>query len=703
MIPGFLFYLIGWAGTFEGILSWEHQVSLAFGLFGLALWFGLVLSRNEDARISLPHRWVWIPLVLILLEKVARAVANQSWQATEDLAQSTSLALLFLIILNSPKSHAPILWGIAGSTALWSLMGMYWSHQGGYRELALPLGLRALMGGLLVTAFPFSLGLLYEKGNGRRRIWAFAIVVILAISIIQTRSAAALVILCVLLSVCVWTSLHGRTLVRAALVLLAVALLTLAQLTEFEPVNRLSALLSGRADPTLSMNQRLRYWEGAVAFFAENPVFGHGAGQVGTLYGPYRIQQAGLAPHGEVVADVHNLPLNWLVEFGLWGAGLRVFLFAVLIGVAVIAAKSPDGTYRRAAAGSLLAYGVFSLAHYQLSNPAILFILVALAGVAAPTSSFLKLKGWKESAVVAGLLCAACSILAFQIRVVSANYLHITGKALPGRAGVGRLVRASILDSRSGVYDLAAALRMEHLYWEQVGETSNSRLLFEAAEGHYVKTLNQQTFIPSVHAVYGSFLLRTRRACNAIVPLRKAVSLDFFYSYSHFDLANALLECGDQEMARRQAAVTLMTNPSFAFASVWRTRPEFLRAALTQASDWLARWSRFSDRRQVRLLSDFFASRLRNMGRTERISAQLTFSDPVATELSDDPFAFIFQRRMIPFIATEVLIDGVASGTWTPEGIGSLSFLNRVTYPRVLASYENGDLGELMCHVGACS
>ena len=143
--------------------------------------------------------------------------------------------------------------------------------------------------------------------------------------------------------------------------------------------------------------------------------------------------------------------------------------------------------------------------------------------------------------------------------------------------------------------------------------------------------------MPSAHAVYGSFLLRTKRACDAITPLQKAVSLDFFYSYSHFDLANALQECGHQEMARRQAAVTLMTNPSFAYASAWRAKPEFLRAALTQASEWLVRWNRFSDRHEVRLLSDFFDARLLKTGGTETVSAHLTFSDFVATELSDDP------------------------------------------------------------------
>ena len=583
------------------------------------------------------------------------------------------------------------------------MMGMYWSHQGGYRELALPLGLRALMAGLLVIAFPLSLGLFSEKGNSRRRLWALAIVVILAISIIQTRSAAALVILCVLLSLFVWASLLRRTLVRVAVVLLAAGLLTLPQLTEVEPINRFASVLSGRGDP--SWNHRVRYWEGALAFFEENPVFGHGAGQVGTLFGPYRIQQAGMAPHGEVVADVHNLPFNWLVEFGLWGTGLRALLFAVLIAVSVISAKKPGGTYRKAAVGSLSAYGVFSLAHYQLANPAILFVLVALAGVAAPTASFLKLNGWKQSAVVAGLLCTACPIFASQIRVVFANYLHSTGSELPGRAGVSRIVRASILDSRSGVYDLAAALRIEHLYWEQGRGTADSGFLLEAAERHYVKTLNQQQFMPSAHAVYGAFLLRTKRPCHAISPLQKAVSLDFFYSYSHFDLANALRECGDQEMARREAAVALMTNPSFAYASAWRAKPEFLRAALTQASEWLTGWSRFSDRRQLRSLSDFFDARLRNISATETVSAHLTFSDFVATELSDDPFAFIFQRRMIPFAATEILIDGLTSGTWAPGGIGAFGafpFLNRLTYPEVLAAYANNDLDELVCYIGAC-
>jgi hypothetical protein len=54
----------------------------------------------------------------------------------------------------------------------------------------------------------------------------------------------------------------------------------------------------------------------------------HGPGQVGALYPKYRLQKPGLAPHGEVVPDLHSLPVHWLFQYGIVGLGIRAAVIA---------------------------------------------------------------------------------------------------------------------------------------------------------------------------------------------------------------------------------------------------------------------------------------------------------------------------------------------------------------------------------------
>ncbi len=696
---GLFFYLIGWAGSLEGALHWMHQAALATVLFGSAAAVGAVAYRRSVVR--LPSLWIAATVALILLEKVVRALTQASFRTRDDVAESVLLALFFLAVLNAPSIRTSIVWGLAGAAACWSLIGTYWSLHGGYRELALPLGNRALMAGLLVSVLPAVLGLVGKHGKTRFGAGAALLAATIGWAMVRTRSAAAVLLLCAVVFAfgCLYAP---RTRVIAALGIVAIGVtLALSSVAQFGPFQRVSSVLAGHGDPTASWNNRARYWEGASELIAARPVFGHGPGQVGLVYGAHRIQQAGLAPHGEVVADVHNLPLNWLVEYGAWGAGWRVLGFVLWLAAAIRAARRSDGL-QGAAAISLAVYGVYSLAHFQLTNPAILISLIALAAVATPTAE-VKLSRQRIRVLGSGVvITAACVALASQSRSIMANRLYSSGTRMDGNAGVSRMLRATALDPAGGVYDLGAALRIEKLYFEGEHAAADASFLRDAADRHYLEALQHQGLISSSTAAFGRFLLRSGRPCRAAEFLRRAVSLDFFNSYSHYELANAYRACGNPKMANQAAAVALITNPAVANASAWRSEPEFLRAALRQSTAWLDRWADLRERGEVRAIVGFLNERSRRLGGKQVVAAHITLSDLVATEIRDDPYAFIFQRKMIPFAASEIAVDGLLSGSWSPQGIGAFSQLQAVRYGEVLEAYESRNLSSLMCKVSAC-
>ena len=68
--------------------------------------------------------------------------------------------------------------------------------------------------------------------------------------------------------------------------------------------------------------------------------------------------------------------------------------------------------------------------------------------------------------------------------------------------------------------------------------------------------------------------------------------------------------------------------------------------------------------------------------------------------LVDDPFPFIFHRRSPHFETTRIRIDGLAAGTWAPQGIGSFRWLKAFTYDTVLTAYDHQELKSLMISIG---
>ena len=114
---------------------------------------------------------------------------------------------------------------------------------------------------------------------------------------------------------------------------LALVVLCAAALVVIIHNDALKILLAHRLDPANWLqNPRLELWHAALArFFAAGPltwIFGFGPGAFQVL-APDWLMNSGLA--NRVFLDLHNDPLQYLLEFGIVGGGLRFALIAYAI------------------------------------------------------------------------------------------------------------------------------------------------------------------------------------------------------------------------------------------------------------------------------------------------------------------------------------------------------------------------------------
>jgi hypothetical protein len=216
--------------------------------------------------------------------------------------------------------------------------------------------------------------------------------------------------------------------------------------------------------------------------------------------------------------------------------------------------------------------------------------------------------------------------------------------------------------------------------------------------------LERMPWSSQILAAEGSLLLGTGRDCEAIGPLEKAVSLDFYFCLAHFNLANAYLSCRSPNQAIAETAITILTTPMAVYASSWRKNPDLLRGALDQSLLWLDSWSDTTpaDGEQLRRLAAFLRGS-RTAAKAGRVVAKIVLSENVADELTSDPFAYIFRRRTPTFAPTQIELDGLDSGTWAPEGIGKIRNLRPLVYSELVTAYEQRDLDDLMRSLGPTS
>ena len=138
---------------------------------------------------------------------------------------------------------------------------------------------------------------------------------------------------------------------------------------------RAAAIVVERRDPSLSLENRLRHLRAGLAMVPARPLAGWGLGATPFAASLYREQTPGLSPPGEVLRQLHSLPINLLAETGVLGLAAAVLLAMATLRVAA----GPAAT-------AVWAYLIFSLSDYQLDLPAILFPLAIVAALAVGTA-----------------------------------------------------------------------------------------------------------------------------------------------------------------------------------------------------------------------------------------------------------------------------------------------------------------------------
>jgi tetratricopeptide (TPR) repeat protein len=672
-------------GTFGGSLSWLHQtighifLVVVIAGAGWALW-----RKNSRVEIRRPPTALCVLLGLILADKLVRALLRQSWNSTEDFANSVAGVVIFILLLNLMRDGTELTTVCVPAVVVCALVGMFLMFAKHDPELVYPLGSKVLMAGLLTLAIPLAMGRFLEAQGQRRLLW-IASALILAVGLVLTRSAVAIVILPFAVAVPLVLGNKKRGRMVAVLGLTVVILSGALYSTRFR----------GGTDATQSWDNRVRYWSGALPAMAERPLVGWGSGQVGLTYPPFRIQRAGYAPSGEVVSDLHSVPLQWAYEYGLIGLTLRIAAFGVLL----LPGYSRRTLQQKTAVIALGLYGVFCLLHYNLNNPATISMatLIAAMTVNAPAQWRPTIPASKRAGLL--LLSVALVLLSFESRLDYANYLLARSDHQAGNEGVESVLRAGLMDSRGGFYDAVAAFGIDKI----IHDTGyDQTFLLQAAENHYRRALDANPQSPQLTAAYGDFLMRAKRPCDAIQILERAVSLDFYFSLSHFNLANAYAVCrsGGQNAteAADEAGIAILTMPTLAYSTQWRNDPAFLEHALDKSWEWVSQWkvARWpADVEKFRRL-DAFVQAVRARPTAGQRRVQIFLSEQIAPGLTSDPFAYIFQRRSPSFGLTRIEIDGLDTGTWTPEGMGQIKSLRPLRDAEIAAAYQDRNLDALM-------
>lgn len=691
-IVGLSYWLI-FGGTFGGSLSWLHQTIGHIFLVVVIAGAGWYLWRkNLRVEIQSPPTALCVLLGLILADTFVRALLRQSWNSAEDFANAVAGVVIFILLIHLARDENELVTICVPAVVICTLVGMVLMFVKHDQELVYPLGSKILMAGLLTLAIPLATGRLLEARGARRLLW-LASALILAVGLVLTRSAVAIVLLPFAVALPLVSGNKKRGRMVAVLVLTLVILGGTLYSTRFR----------GGTDATQSWDNRVRYWTGALPAIAERPLAGWGSGQVGVTYPPFRIQRSGYAPAGEVVSDLHSVPLQWAYEYGLLGLVLRVAAFGVLL----LPGFSRRTLQQKTAVIALGMYGVFCLLHYNLSNPATISMatLIAVMTVNAPDRWRPTISVSKRTGLV--LLSVALALLSFQAPLDFANYLLARSNHQAGNEGVESVLRAGLMDSRGGFYDAAAAFKIDNILRDNGHDTSPSThddqtFLLGAAENHYRRALAANPQSPQLTAAYGDFLMRAKRPCDAIAILQRAVSLDFYFSLSHFNLANAYAVCrsGSQNatQAADEAGIAILTMPTLAYSTQWRNDPAFLQQALDKSWEWISGWkvARWpADVEKFRRL-DAFVQAVRARPTAGQRRVEIFLSEQIAPGLTSDPFAYIFQRRSPSFGLTRIEIDGLDTGTWTPEGMGQIKSLRPLHDPEIAAAYRDRSLDALM-------
>ncbi|MDX1631472.1 MAG: hypothetical protein R3234_06405 [Thermoanaerobaculia bacterium] len=341
---------------FQGAGGWQSAIAAVVTVAVVSLG-----SRGPDplglgrARWLVPLLWGWLGLCL--------------WMSPVPRAGRTAVLLFPLLVgiaglstrlAHTPRDRTRTVEGMAFVGVLlatWSLVDRAIRGTG---PVAMPLGHHLLLGLVLVILFPFAL-----VAVRRRSRWLWIGPLLILGALLASGSILALLGLGAALLLLPGTP-DGRSRANLAAILALVSVLVLFLATDLGP-------------EASSLRARLSYWEAGLDGGVERSLTGWGPGSTPWTAALHLRPRPGVNPPGELVGDLHSLPITILYELGVVGL--------LLVGVLVWAwfrkrSRKPVDPIARAARAGVAGGLVVLLGGVTLGTLAPWIVLAAAAGLA---------------------------------------------------------------------------------------------------------------------------------------------------------------------------------------------------------------------------------------------------------------------------------------------------------------------------------
>ncbi|HXO22110.1 MAG TPA: O-antigen ligase family protein [Thermoanaerobaculia bacterium] len=617
LLPAFLVALFGaWCGTFSGGAELTGSAGGEVALLGFLLWVGADLRdplRLGSAGRLLPAAlWIaaaascwaspvpragWVGLILLPAYLALPGAVERAWRDDE---RDRRIGLRALAV-------------VAGVVALGSLLA---ALQAGASRSAMPLGHHNLLAAWLVILLPLALQPAREPGRWR---WLGVTAGLACFgAVLACRSLAGSAALLVEAAVLLPWRARGTAGRRWGLGVIAVLVLAVVAAQG----GRLAGLLAG-ADP--SLRARAVYWRAGVDGFLARPLLGWGPGSTAWSLASFLHPVPGVNPPGELVGELHSLPVALSYELGATGLVLALALAALFCRRRIAELQEPeaDRPLLRAGLAGLAGAAVAALGSAALAITALPLAAAVAAGAALaarPRAAAAGRLGAARAAPIA-LYALAAAILLLPLELARWHYQRATAAASPQevRSELGRAVRL----------DPSFPLYRARLGWSPgsaPGRAAGAATALEAAE--------DAGGVAVLWLFAGADGLRVG-APWAPRALSRACALDPLSPFAPFLLAAA--DPGAPGAAVH-AAHALLAEPRLAAATFWQGRPDLLSRALDRAAAWPG-----VDPRWRRSLAEAAREPLPDDGSRARLALAVDAPIP-STELS----LHLFRRRPWP-------------------------------------------------------
>jgi hypothetical protein len=546
-------FLGGWCGTFAGGATAGGAAAAVAALLSLLLWVGS--PWRDPLRLGTAGSLLPVALWIAALASL--------WASPVPRAGRIGILLLpiFLWLPGTVercwRSEEDRRWGLRGvalvvaAVALWSLLD--WLVLGAPRP-AMPLGHHNLLSAWLVILLPLALLPAREKGAWRWAGWAGGGLALCAVLASRSLSGMAALVIEALLGL-VLLGRHRR--LAALLVLLALG----------SQLPRLARIATGE---DASARARGAYLEAGWEGFRENPILGWGPGAAPWTASAFLDGVPGGSAWGEIVGELHSLPLQLAYELG--ATGLLLGLAVIVVFVVRRLAERRTSRDRALLAGGLL--GLAGACAASLGGGAITVTALPLAAAIAAGASLAAVeRRGGGSALPVRVAVTLIALLLVPLLLAHWHYDRAVAAGLSGRRDEARaeLARAVDLDPSFPLYRLRLALLQERTI---PGRAAGAELAWGAAR--------QAVGVPAFWTVAGVLGASAERPWAA-EALERACALEPLNPFPPF---YRMLLRRRQASAPIHGAHALLAEPRLAAAVFWESHPDLLDRSLQEVRLW---------------------------------------------------------------------------------------------------------------------